>query len=103
MSAAGAPKRLKIQQMLRGLVKMYGEPKPLRLSRGAGLDTLIEAMLAQNTLFRTQGMGKFRDLLLAVSQSVAAASCTAAKQAPAPSSDDVSSNGSTRSLSAPLG
>ena len=42
-------------------------------------------------------------LLLAVSQSVAAASCTAAKQAPAPSSGDVSSNGSPRSLSAPLG
>jgi hypothetical protein len=42
-------------------------------------------------------------LLLAVSQRVAIASCTAAKQVPAPSSGDVSSNGSTRSLSAPLG
>jgi len=42
-------------------------------------------------------------LLLAVSQSVAVASCTVAKQAPAPSSGDVSSSGSTRSLSAPLG
>jgi endonuclease-3 len=42
-------KRLKLKQMLIGLVRMYGEPKPLRLSRGGGLDTLIEAMLSQNT------------------------------------------------------
>jgi endonuclease-3 len=42
-------KRLKLKQMLIGLVRMYGEPKPLRISRGAGLDTLIAAMLSQNT------------------------------------------------------
>ncbi len=42
-------KRLKLKQMLICLVRMYGESKPLRLSRGAGLDTLIEAMLSQNT------------------------------------------------------
>jgi endonuclease-3 len=42
-------KRLKLKQMLIGLVRMYGEPKPLRIARGAGLNTLIEAMLSQNT------------------------------------------------------
>lgn len=42
-------KRAKLKQMLIGLIRMYGEPMPLRIARGAGLDTLIEAMLSQNT------------------------------------------------------
>src|SRR6059058_401177 len=42
-------KRAKLKTMLRGLVRMYGEPRPLKTGRGAGLDTLVEAMLAQNT------------------------------------------------------
>src|SRR5881392_1240472 len=42
-------KRAKLRLMLRGLVRMYGEPRPLKTGRGAGLDTLVEAMLAQNT------------------------------------------------------
>src|SRR3954452_15893327 len=42
-------KRAKLRRMLRGLVRMYGEPRPLKTGRGAGLDTLVEAMLAQNT------------------------------------------------------
>src|SRR4051812_4147849 len=42
-------KRAKLKSMLRGLVRMYGQPRPLKTGRGAGLDTLVEAMLAQNT------------------------------------------------------
>src|SRR3954463_13411000 len=42
-------KRAKLRRMLQGLVRMYGETKPLKTGRGAGLDTLVEAMLAQNT------------------------------------------------------
>src|SRR5258707_14366327 len=49
MSRNDNAKRLKLKQTLIGLVRMYGEAKPLRITRGAGLDTLIEAMLAQNT------------------------------------------------------
>ena len=44
-----AAKRLKLRKVLRGLRRMYGDVPALRLARGAGLDTLIEAMLAQNT------------------------------------------------------
>jgi endonuclease-3 len=35
--------------MLLGLVRMYGAAPGRRVRRGAGLDTLVEAMLAQNT------------------------------------------------------
>src|SRR3954471_22428008 len=42
-------KKLKLRRVLRGLVRMYGPVAPLKPRRGAGLDTLIEAMLAQNT------------------------------------------------------
>src|SRR3954464_7174106 len=42
-------KRLKLRRVLRGLVRMYGPVAPLKPRRGAGLDTLVEAMLAQNT------------------------------------------------------
>src|SRR4051812_8150946 len=42
-------KRLKLGRVLKGLVRMYGAVAPLKRSRGAGLDTLVEAMLAQNT------------------------------------------------------
>jgi endonuclease-3 len=42
-------KRAKLKSMLRGLVRMYGEPKPPKAARGGALDTLVEAMLAQNT------------------------------------------------------
>jgi len=44
-----AAKRLKLRRILRGLVRMYGPVAALKPRRGAGLDTLIEAMLAQNT------------------------------------------------------
>jgi endonuclease-3 len=44
-----ADKRLKLRHVLRGLVRMYGPVAPLKPRRGAGLDTLVEAMLAQNT------------------------------------------------------
>jgi endonuclease-3 len=39
----------KLRRVLRGLVRMYGRVAPHRLKRGTGLDTLVEAMLAQNT------------------------------------------------------
>src|SRR4051812_9425460 len=42
-------KRLKLRKVLRGLVRMYGEVAERKIRRGAGLDTLVEAMLAQNT------------------------------------------------------
>src|SRR3954451_18806907 len=42
-------KRLKLRRVLRGLVRMYGPVAPLKPRRGAGLDRLVEAMLAQNT------------------------------------------------------
>jgi endonuclease-3 len=35
--------------MLRALESMYGPPNPPRVRRGAALDALVEAMLAQNT------------------------------------------------------
>jgi endonuclease III len=41
--------RRRLRDVLRGLVRMYGRVAPPRLKRGAGLDTLVEAMLAQNT------------------------------------------------------
>src|SRR3954452_5696530 len=44
-----ADTRLKLRRALRGLVRMYGPVAPLKPRRGAGLDTLVEAMLAQNT------------------------------------------------------
>jgi endonuclease-3 len=51
MSLREAEKRLKLRKVLGGLRRMYGRvsggPRPGR--RGAGLDTLVEAMLAQNT------------------------------------------------------
>src|SRR4051812_19177934 len=42
-------KRLKLRAVFKGLVRMYGDVPERRIRRGAGLDTLIEAMLAQNT------------------------------------------------------
>ncbi|HSI34004.1 MAG TPA: hypothetical protein VK986_10495, partial [Tepidisphaeraceae bacterium] len=42
-------KRRKLRGVLRGLVRMYGAVDEHRRRRGAGLDTLVEAMLAQNT------------------------------------------------------
>jgi endonuclease-3 len=42
-------KKLKLRAVLKGLVRMYGEAPAQRIKRGAGLDTLIEAMLSQNT------------------------------------------------------
>src|SRR5688500_523113 len=44
-----AAKRLQLRKVLRGLRRMYGDVPAPRLARGAGLDTLVEAMLAQNT------------------------------------------------------
>lgn len=83
----------------------YKESTTSGVARGSSdgitrLDIDVEVATAGDGAITISQRGS---LLLAVSQSVAAASCTAAKQAPAPSSDDVSSNGSTRSLSAPLG
>jgi endonuclease-3 len=49
MTRTAAEKTLKLRRVLRGLRRMYGTIAPLRLKRGAGLDTLIEAMLSQNT------------------------------------------------------
>src|SRR3954454_5836801 len=49
MSRRTDEKRRKLRRILKGLVRMYGAVKPLRRRRGAGLDTLVEAMLAQNT------------------------------------------------------
>src|SRR5438067_1106310 len=42
-------KKQLLRQVLRGLERMYGKVMAPRGGRGAGLDTLIEAMLAQNT------------------------------------------------------
>src|SRR4051812_21890280 len=42
-------KRLKLRAVLKGLVRMYGQVAERKIRRGAGLDTLVEAMLAQNT------------------------------------------------------
>src|SRR3954471_5587388 len=42
-------KKLKLRRVLRGLARMYGPVAPLKPRKGAGLDTLIEAMLSQNT------------------------------------------------------
>ena len=42
-------KKHKLRQVLRGLARMYGPVAPLKPRKGAGLDTLIEAMLSQNT------------------------------------------------------
>jgi endonuclease-3 len=44
-----AQKKLKLRKVLAGLVRMYGAAPGRRVRRGAGLDTLVEAMLAQNT------------------------------------------------------
>src|SRR5688572_19982162 len=41
--------RHKLRRVLRGLERMYGPAPRPRLRRGAGLDTLVEAMLAQST------------------------------------------------------
>ena len=49
MSRRTDEKRRRLRRILKGLVRMYGAVKPLRCRRGAGLDTLVEAMLAQNT------------------------------------------------------
>ena len=67
-------KRLKLKQMLIGLVRMYGEPKPLRIARGAGLETLIEAMLSQNTnmINATRGYRMLRRRFRSWSQVMAA-------------------------------
>jgi endonuclease-3 len=42
-------KTLKLRAVLKGLVRMYGDVPERRIKRGAGLDTLVEAMLSQNT------------------------------------------------------
>jgi endonuclease-3 len=42
-------KEARLRQVLRGLQRMYGAVALPRRGRGAGLDTLVEAMLAQNT------------------------------------------------------
>jgi len=42
-------KKLKLRKVLKGLVRMYGEVGERKIRRGAGLDTLVEAMLSQNT------------------------------------------------------
>jgi len=49
MSRKTVEKRAKIRRVLAALARMYGAVAPLRRKRGAGLDTLVEAMLAQNT------------------------------------------------------
>ena len=52
-----ARKRLKLRQVLRGLRRMYGDPVRPRTGKGAGLDMLVEAMLAQNTNLRNAERG----------------------------------------------
>lgn len=52
-----AEKRLKLRQVLRGLRRMYGDAAPPRAGKGAGLDMLVEAMLAQNTNMRNAERG----------------------------------------------
>src|SRR3954465_8467504 len=42
-------KKHKLRRVLRGLARMYGPVAPLKPRKGAGLDTLIEALLSQNT------------------------------------------------------
>src|SRR4051812_37986689 len=44
-----AEKTEKLARVLAGLRSMYGDVAPLKPKRGAGLDTLVEAMLSQNT------------------------------------------------------
>jgi endonuclease-3 len=42
-------KKQKLTAVLKGLRRMYGEVRTPRIGVGAGLDTLVEAMLSQNT------------------------------------------------------
>ncbi|MEZ0266841.1 MAG: endonuclease III [Phycisphaerae bacterium] len=49
MSKRAVEKRRKLRGVRLGLVRMYGAVDEHRRRRGAGLDTLVEAMLAQNT------------------------------------------------------
>src|SRR6478672_5341462 len=42
-------KQQKIRAVFRGLRRMYGDVAPPERRRGVGLNTLVEAMLAQNT------------------------------------------------------
>jgi endonuclease III len=44
-----AEKKSKLRRVLKGLQRMYGAVTAPRPRRGAGLDTLVEAMLSQNT------------------------------------------------------
>src|SRR4051812_25633670 len=49
MRAVDRNRKLKLRAVLRRLVRMYGPVASLKPRRGAGLDRLVEAMLAQNT------------------------------------------------------
>jgi endonuclease III len=49
MTRREVEKKLKLAVVLKGLRKMYGEVRTPRISVGAGLDMLVEAMLSQNT------------------------------------------------------
>lgn len=49
MSRTAAEKRLKLRRVLRGLERMYGKNPKRKTPTATGLDTLVEAMLSQNT------------------------------------------------------
>jgi endonuclease-3 len=49
MTRCQLEKKQKLTTIFQGLRRMYGDAGPARIGAGAGLDTLVEAMLSQNT------------------------------------------------------
>ena len=49
MTRREVEKKRKLVAVFKGLRRMYGEVRPHRVSAGAGLNALVEAMLSQNT------------------------------------------------------